>query len=96
MFKRIESRTIAAAVCMFVFVSIAAAHEVRISDPAKVGPSSELQPGTYRVEVVKNQDSSEVHFYKGSVVAHPRDPGKPKKQKLRTLKSITHNWMAER
>jgi len=50
---------------MFVFVAIAAAHEVRVTDPAKVGPGSELQPGTYRVEVVKNQDSSEVHFYKG-------------------------------
>jgi hypothetical protein len=65
MFQRIESRTIAAATCMFVFVSIAPAHEVRITDPAKVGPGSELQPGTYRVEVVKNQDSSEVLFYKG-------------------------------
>jgi hypothetical protein len=65
MFKRIESRIIALAICMFVFVAVATAHEVRITDPAKVGPGSDLQPGTYRVEVVKNQDSSEVHFYKG-------------------------------
>ena len=65
MFERIGSRIFAAAICMFVLVSIAAAHEVLIKDRARVASGSELQPGTYRVKVVKNQDSSEVHFYKG-------------------------------
>jgi hypothetical protein len=50
---------------MLVFVSIAAAHEVKIRDVSKVGNGSQLQPGTYRVEVVKNQDSSEALFYAG-------------------------------
>jgi hypothetical protein len=66
MFKKTDSRLLAAVVFMFVFVGVAAAHEVRISNVAKVGNNSELQPGTYRVEVVKNQGSSEVLFYEGS------------------------------
>jgi hypothetical protein len=70
MFKRIEYRILSTVICTFVFVSIAAAHEVRISPLAKVGNGPELQAGTYRVEVVKNQDSVEVHFYQeGEVVA---------------------------
>jgi hypothetical protein len=64
MFKRMGYRLLAVAICMLVFVPIAAAHEVHITGPAKVGNNPELQPGTYRVEVVKNQDSSEVLFYK--------------------------------
>ena len=35
-----------------------------------MGNGPELQAGTYRVEVVKNQDSAEVHFYQeGELVA---------------------------
>jgi hypothetical protein len=52
-------------ICMVAFVSIAAAHEVSIPHRANVGNGPALEPGTYRVEVVKSQDSSEVLFYKG-------------------------------
>jgi hypothetical protein len=65
MFKGTEFRLLSAVIFMFVFAAIAAAHEVTISQPAKVGNGSHLQPGTYRVEVVKNQDSSEALFYEG-------------------------------
>src|SRR5664279_5133881 len=65
MFRGTEFRFLFAVIFMFVFASIAVAHEVRISQPVKVGNGSQLQPGTYRVEVVKNQDSSEALFYEG-------------------------------
>ena len=65
MSKRMMYRILSALVCTLVFVSIATAHEVSITYRANVGNGAELQPGTYRVEVVKNHDSSEVLFYKG-------------------------------
>jgi len=65
MSKRMGYRILSTLVCALVFVSIAAAHEVSITNRAKVGNGPELQPGTYRVEVVKNQDSAEVRFFKG-------------------------------
>jgi hypothetical protein len=58
-------RILSALVCTLVLVSIATAHEVSIMHQAKVGSGPELQPGTYRVEVVKNQDSAEVRFFQG-------------------------------
>ena len=60
MSKRMGYRILSTLVCTLVFVSIAAAHEVSIGERARVGNGPELQPGTYRVEVVKNQDSAEV------------------------------------
>ena len=70
MLKRMQWQVLVTVICTVVFVSIAAAHEVRISRLAKVGNGPELQAGTYRVEVVKNPDSPEVRFYKeGDVVA---------------------------
>ncbi len=45
---------------------IAAAHEVTIDNHAKLGNGPEIQPGKYRVELLKNQDSSEVVFYRGN------------------------------
>ena len=65
MSKRIVYRILSTLVSTLVFVSIAAAHEVSIRDQAKVGNGPELQPGTYQVEVVKNQDSAEVRFFHG-------------------------------
>jgi hypothetical protein len=65
MIKRRGCRFLSAVIGMLVFVSIAAAHEVKIKDVSKVGNGSQFQPGTYRVEVVKNQNSSEALFYKG-------------------------------
>lgn len=55
---------ILATVCTLVFASIAAAHEVTINYQAKIGTGPELQPGTYRIEVAKDQASPEVLFYK--------------------------------
>jgi hypothetical protein len=73
MFERITYRALSGLVCGLVFVSIAAAHEVRISEPAKIGKGQILEPGTYRIEVEKNQDSAEVRFLQGGelVVAVP-------------------------
>ena len=65
MYKQMGYRILSTLVCTLVFVSIAAAHEVSITHQANIGNGPELQPGTYRVEVVKNQDSAEVHFFKG-------------------------------
>lgn len=39
--------------------------EVTIVNLAKLGKGPQLVPGRYKVEVIKNQDSSEVAFYKG-------------------------------
>src|SRR5690349_18116742 len=47
-----------------VFAAVGAAHEVSIVDRTKIGKGSELKPGAYRVEVVRNQDACEVLFYK--------------------------------
>jgi hypothetical protein len=65
MSKRSICRFLSPVICTLVFVSIAAAHEVKIKEMSNVGNGSQLQPGTYRVEVVKNQDSSEALFYEG-------------------------------
>jgi hypothetical protein len=54
-------------VVVFVLVSASStmAHEVTIGERARLGNGPELQPGTYRLELVKNQDTSEAVFYKG-------------------------------
>jgi hypothetical protein len=64
MSKTMEYRILSTLVCTLVFVSIAAAHEVSITYRAKVGTGHQLNPGEYRVEVVKTQDSAEVQFFK--------------------------------
>ena len=70
MCKKMGYRILSTLVCALVFVAIAAAHEVRIPERAKVGNGPELQAGTYHVEVVKNQDSAEVRFFQdGDLVA---------------------------
>jgi len=58
-------RVLSTVVFVLVFAGITLAHEVTITEPAKLGNGPEIQPGTYRVEVVKNQDTSEAVFYKG-------------------------------
>ncbi len=57
--------TLAAVVFVLVSASLTLAHEVNIDYRARLGNGPELQPGTYRLEVVKNQDTSEAVFYKG-------------------------------
>ena len=61
--KKMVYRALTTLLCTLVFVSIASAHEVTIGQRAKIGNGPELQPGTYRVDVVKNQDSAEVRFF---------------------------------
>jgi hypothetical protein len=63
MSKRMRYGILSSIVCMLVFVSIAAPRDVKIMGRTKVGNGPELQPGTYQVEVVKNQDSAEVRFF---------------------------------
>jgi len=62
---RMMYRTSAAVVFVLVAASLTLAHEVKIGYQARLGNGPELQPGTYRLEVVKNQDTSEAVFYKG-------------------------------
>jgi hypothetical protein len=70
MLKRTGYRVLATLVCTIVFVAVAGGHEGRISPLANIGNAPELQAGTYRVSVVKNQDSAEVGFYQeGDVLA---------------------------
>ena len=38
-------------------------HEVKISGAARLGNGPSIEPGTYRIELVKNQDSSDAVFY---------------------------------
>ena len=63
-----NDKTIHQALLTTIFVLAAAgftlAHEVVISDQAKLGNGPELQPGSYQIELIKNQDTSEVAFYK--------------------------------
>ena len=65
MSKRTRYRILSTLVCTLVFVSIAAAHEINIGQLAKIADGQVLEPGTYRVEVEKNQNSAEVLFYQG-------------------------------
>ncbi len=53
-------------VCTLAFMSIATAQELSIGERMRIGNGPELQPGTYRVEIVTNQDSAEVNFFQGS------------------------------
>ena len=65
MSKTMGYRILSTLVCTLVFASITTAHEVTITRRAFLGDDTLLQPGTYRVEVVKNQDSTEVRFFQG-------------------------------
>jgi hypothetical protein len=65
MSKRIGYGILSTLVGGLFIVSVAAAHDVRISQRAKIGNGPELDQGTYRVEVEKNQESAEVVFFQG-------------------------------
>ena len=73
MSKRIGYRILSTLVSGLFFVSVAAAHDVRIGQRAKIGNGAELDQGTYQVEVEKNQESAEVLFFQGEdlVVSAP-------------------------
>lgn len=64
MSKSIGHYVLPTLVCMLGLVSFVMAHEVNIRYRANVGNGPALQPGWYEVEVVTNQNSSEVLFYK--------------------------------
>jgi hypothetical protein len=64
MAKRLWLQGLVTLICTLVFVSIAAAHEVNITEQVKIGDGSQLQAGTYRVEVTKDKDPAEVRFYR--------------------------------
>ena len=66
---RMGYRIISALSCMFVFLSVATAHEITIAQRVKVGNGQELTQGTYRVEVEKNENSAEVLFFQGEDLA---------------------------
>ena len=65
MHKRLEFRILTALLFMLVLACFASAHEVVITNQAKLGKGPMLEPATYRLEIVKSQDSSEALFYKG-------------------------------
>ncbi len=64
MSKRVGIRLLYAVICVFSLVPIAAAADVvYISQHSKIGVDTELEPGTYRVEVQRHEDSAEVLFF---------------------------------
>jgi hypothetical protein len=62
---RMMYRGLVTFIIVLVAAGLALAHEVTISYQAKLGNGPALQPGTYRLEVVKNQGASEAAFYQG-------------------------------
>jgi len=63
MSSRMTFRLLATVVFVFVAAGLTLAREVTMTYQAKLGEGPELQPGTYRVELIKNQETSEVAFY---------------------------------
>jgi hypothetical protein len=53
----------------FLFLLFAAgsssAHEITISESSKLGKGPTIEAGTYRIELIKNQDASHAVFYAG-------------------------------
>jgi len=61
-------RVLATAVFVLVTAGLSLAHDVKINYQTKLGNGPELQPGTYRLELVKNSDATEAAFYQGKVL----------------------------
>ena len=53
----------AAFMLLLFAASTSLAHEVNIGGAARLGNGSSIEAGTYRIEVIKNQDSSDAVFY---------------------------------
>jgi len=62
---RVIVRVLGIVAVLLAGIGVSLADEVVITYQAKLGSGPELQPGTYRVEIVKNQDLSEAAFYRG-------------------------------
>jgi hypothetical protein len=63
MLRRMAYRTLWVLAAALVFLPAATAHQVSISQQTAVGNGTNLEPGTYRVEVVKGQEAAEVKFF---------------------------------
>ena len=51
---------------LLLAASASFAHDVSIAGAARLGNGPIIDSGTYRIELVKNQDSSEAVFYQGN------------------------------
>lgn len=65
MAQRVGYRFLSALISTLALASLAVAQEVMILDGSKVGNGPELEGGTYRLQVIRNRDSTKVLFYKG-------------------------------
>ena len=65
MLTRTAHRVLFTLASTLIFVSAATAHSITLGQRAKIGDGPELQPGKYKVEVAKKQDSTQVSFIKG-------------------------------
>jgi hypothetical protein len=63
---RLLVRVLGMAAVLLAGVGLSRAHEVVITYEAKLGSGPQLQPGTYRLEIVSNGDLSLAAFYQGS------------------------------
>jgi len=56
---------IAASLVLLFAAGSSVAHEITISTTARLGNGPTIEAGKYRVELIKNQDSSDAVFYRG-------------------------------
>jgi hypothetical protein len=56
---------IAVSLVLLFAAGTSVAHEITISTTARLGNGPTLEAGKYRVELIKNQDSSDAVFYRG-------------------------------
>jgi hypothetical protein len=55
---------IVATLVLLFAATTASAHDVTIPGPSKLGNGPGIEEGTYRIELIKNQDSAEAVLYK--------------------------------
>lgn len=61
-------RVLATAFFVLVTAGLSMGHDVKIDYQTKLGNGPKIEPGTYRLELVKNQDATEAAFYQGKVL----------------------------
>ncbi|MBI4165834.1 MAG: hypothetical protein HY508_08885 [Acidobacteria bacterium] len=66
---------VTAACLVFSGLAFAKAREIQLAYPAKLANGPEIQPGSYKVDVLNNQPTPEVVFYRGKEVV-ARTPAK--------------------
>src|SRR5208337_2847718 len=96
---RMIYRMLLAAVVFVLFAaSLGLAHTVTIGKGARLGNGPEVQPGTYRLEVIKNQSTTEAAFSRahadtgdGRVMSGRASPGgSPEMAALSSLRPWVH------